>query len=206
MKSKTICYDDIFEFCEDVDSSFLRKYYAAIKDNSTVDIAIAAKYDTSRKIINILTDYEFEIANIDFHDAICDGYKDEFVISLCYGLNHSNAMEIWCEPAKCENEYIIFGGDEIYIFDECNSKIMNKVESNDVYIVELHDEIEKEYDEFTDDLELGNRNYNGDCESCHEYNVSDDTDDEYVNLKLTKDEAETLHKLYHVFGLLDIVI
>ena len=46
MKSKTICYDDIFEFCEDVDSSFLRKYYAAIKDNSTVDIAIAAKYDT----------------------------------------------------------------------------------------------------------------------------------------------------------------
>lgn len=132
MKSKTICYDDIFEFCEDVDSSFLRKYYAAMKDNSTVDIAIVAKYDTSRKIINILTDYGFEIANIDFHDAICDGYKDEFVISLCYGLNHSNAMEIWCEPAKCENGYIIFGGDEIYIFDECNSKIMNKVESNDV--------------------------------------------------------------------------
>ena len=204
MKSKTICYDDIFEFCEDVDSSFLRKYYAAMKDNSTVDIAIAAKYDTSRKIINILTDYGFEIANIDFHDAICDGYEDEFVISLCYGLNHSNAMEIWCEPAKRENGYIIFEGDEIYIFDECNSKIMNKVESNDVYIVELHDEIEKEYDEFTNDLELGN--CNGDCESCHEYNVSDDTDDEYVNLKLTKDEAETLHKLYHVFGLLDLVI
>lgn len=204
MKSKTICYDNIFEFCEDVDSSFLRKYYAAMKDNSTVDIAIAAKYDTSRKIINILTDYGFEIANIDFHDSICDGYEDEFVISLCYGLNHSNAMEIWCEPAKRENGYIIFDGDEIYIFDECNSKIMNKVESNDVYIVELHDEIEKEYDEFTDDLELGN--CNGDCESCHEYNVNDDTDDEYVNLKLTKDEAETLHKLYHVFGLLDLVI
>lgn len=53
MKSKTICYDDIFEFCEDVDSSFLRKYYAAMKDNSTVDIAIVAKYDTSRKIINL---------------------------------------------------------------------------------------------------------------------------------------------------------
>lgn len=163
MKSKTICYDDIFEFCEDVDSSFLRKYYAAMKDNSTVDIAIVAKYDTSRKIINILTDYGFEIANIDFHDAICDGYKDEFVISLCYGLNHSNAMEIWCEPAKCENGYIIFGGDEIYIFDECNSKIMNKVESNDVYIVELHDEIEKEYDDFTDDLELGNCNGDWTC-------------------------------------------
>ena len=175
-----------------------------MKDNSTVDIAIAAKYDTSRKIINILTDYGFEIANIDFHDAICDGYEDEFVISLCYGLNHSDSMEIWCEPAKRENGYIIFDGDEIYIFDECNSKIMNKVESNDVYIVELHDEIEKEYDEFTDDLELGN--CNGDCENCHEYNVSDDTDDEYVNLKLTKDEAETLHKLYHVFGLLDLVI
>lgn len=204
MKSKTICYDDIFEFCEDVDSSFLRKYYAAMKDNSTVDIAIAAKYDTSRKIINILTDYGFEIANIDFHDAICDGYEDEFVISLCYGLNDSDAMEIWCEPAKRENGYIIFDGDEIYIFDECNSKIMNKVESNDVYIVELYDEIEKEYDEFTDDLELGN--CNGDCESCHEYNVNDDTNDEYVNLKLTKDEAETLHKLYHVFGLLDLVI
>lgn len=204
MNNKTICYGDIFEFCEDVDSSFLRKYYAAMKDNSTVDIAIVAKYDTSRKIINILTDYGFEIANIDFHDAICDEYKDEFVISLCYGLNHSNATEICCEPAKCENGYIIFGGDEIYIFDECNSKIMNKVESNDVYIVELHDEIEKEYDEFTDELELGN--CNGDCESCHEYNVNDDTDNEYVNLKLTKDEAETLHKLYHIFGLLDLVI
>lgn len=204
MNTKTICYDDIFEFCEDVDSSFLRKYYAAMKDNSTVDIAIAAKYDTSRKIINILTDYGFEIANIDFHDAICDGYEDEFVISLCYGLNDSDAMEIWCEPAKRDSEYIIFDGDEIYIFDECNSKIMNKVESDDVYVVELHDEIEKEYDEFSDDLELGNCNC--DCESCHEYNVSNDTDDEYVNLRLTKDEAETLHKLYHVFGLLDLVI
>ena len=81
---------------------------------------------------------------------------------------------------------------------------MNKVESNDVYIVELPDHCEKEYDDFTDDLELGN--CNGDCESCHEYNVNDDTDDEYVNLKLTKDEAETLHKLYHIFGLLDLVI
>lgn len=106
MKSKTICYDNIFEFCEDVDSSFLRKYYAAMKDNSTVDIAIAAKYGTSRKIINILTDYGFEIANIDFHDAICDGYEDEFVISLCYGLNHSNAMEIWCEPENVKMDIL----------------------------------------------------------------------------------------------------
>ena len=202
MNIKTICYDDIYEFCDMVDTEFQRRYYTARKNDSTVDIVIVAKHDNARKLINIFAAYDYEIANMDFHDPEYDGYEDEYIISLCYGLSDNGEMEIWCEPAKRKDDYLILGGDVVYILDECNSKITTSVESDEIYFVELEDEIENEYDEFMHDLECGN--CNGDCESYSEYDTGDD--EEYVNVKLSKEDAETLHKLYHIFGLLDHII
>jgi hypothetical protein len=52
-KIPTICFEDIYEFCEAMDSEFNRRYYASKSDES-VDISIFAKYDNARKIINLL--------------------------------------------------------------------------------------------------------------------------------------------------------
>ena len=66
-KISTICFEDIYEFCESMDSEFNRRYYASKSDES-VDISIFAKYDNARKIINILTDYDYELANINLEE------------------------------------------------------------------------------------------------------------------------------------------
>ena len=98
-KIPTICFEDIYEFCEAMDSEFNRRYYASKSDES-VDISIFAKYDNARKIINILTDYDYELANINFHDPEIDGYEDEFIITLCARISNHDTPEIWVEPAS----------------------------------------------------------------------------------------------------------
>ena len=50
-KIPTICFEDVYEFCEAMDSEFNRRYYAS-KSDEAVDISIFAKYDNARKIIN----------------------------------------------------------------------------------------------------------------------------------------------------------
>lgn len=203
-KIPTICYEDIYEFCEDVDSEFEKYLDKAIEKDGTVDIPILAKYKNAREIINILVDFGYEIANVSIHDSIMNGYADEYIVSLCYGLNHSDVPEIWCQPAKDDKGYYLNQGDAIYILDECNSKVISQIESDRTYIVELEDEIEDEYDDFVDDLECGN------CEECYMYNDSDDEenekDDEYVTIELTPEEAAIWDMLYHSFSLIKYLI
>ena len=195
-KIPTICYEDIYEFCASLNFEFENRYEMADEDD-TISISVVAKYDNARNIINILTGYGYEIANMEFHDPEYDGYKDEYIITICVRLSNNDIMEIWCEPAKRKDDYLILGGDIVYILNECNIKVVKKIESDKIYFVELEDEIEDEYDDFADDLECGN------CEECHIFDDSDmeenDKDDEYVNLKLTRDEMETLHMLCHIF-------
>lgn len=198
-KIPTIYYDDIYTFCDVVDVEFSKRHYDAKKNDSTVDITVVAKYDLARKLINIFTDYGYEIACMDFHDPEYDGYEDEYIISLCYGLSDSGEMEIWCEPAKRKDDYLILSGDVVYIMDECNSKITKNVESDDVSFVELEDEIEGEYDEFVHDLECGN------CDS-KEYDEEDSQDDEYATIEFSPEEGQILDMLYHAYGLLKYMI
>lgn len=197
-KIPTICYEDVYEFCEAVDNEFEKYLDKAIKKDGTVDIVVIAKYKNAREIINVLVDYGYEIANVNIHDSMVSGYSDEYIVSLCYGLNNSDTSEIWCEPAKNDKGYLLNEGDVVYIFDECNSKVVPQVESDRTYFVELEDDFE---DEFAEDLEVGNCDclYDYDCESCPEYDDEDVKEDEYVNLKLTRDEMETLHMLCHIF-------
>ncbi len=98
-KISTICFEDVYEFCEAMDSEFNRRYYPS-KQDETVDISIFAKYENARKIINILTEYDYELANVNFHDPETDGYEDEFLITLCARISNYDTPEIWVEPAK----------------------------------------------------------------------------------------------------------
>lgn len=198
-KIPTICYEDIYEFCEDVDHEFKKYLDKAIKNNSTIDIAIVVKYKNAREIINVLVDFGYEIANVSIHDSIMSGYSDEYIVSLCYGLNHSDVPEIWCEPAKNDKGYLLTEGQAVYILDECNKDMIPKVLGDKTFIVEIDSDDEEDLDdEFSDDLELGAYHCNEDCENCHEY---DKDDDDYVTIKLDKSDVEILHKLYNIFGI-----
>ena len=94
-----------------------------------------------KEIIPELVGIGYGIAFIDgFGNPEWDDYDDAFVISLLDD-------EIWCEPVKRKDGYIFVEADVVYIFDNCNSKIIPKIEADEVYEVEIGNE----YDNCDDD-------------------------------------------------------
>lgn len=116
-------------------------------DDEYNSVDVVAKYEDAKEIIRELVGIGYDIAFIDkFGNPEWDGYDDSFVISLLDD-------EIWCEPVKRDDKYIFIEADVVYIFDDCNSKIIPKIESDEVY-------------------EVGIGNYDdcdGDCENCNCY-------------------------------------
>ena len=109
-------------------------YEGLKKKDKFNSIAICAKYDEAKEIIAKLVCSGYGIASIDRFDSEEYGrYYDEYVISLLED-------QIWCEPAKRNGKYIFVEADVIYIFDNCNSKIIPKIEAGEVYEVEIGNE------------------------------------------------------------------
>lgn len=138
---KTLHFEDYEDFACVVSNTYDR-----IKsDNKYNSIDVVAKYEDAKEIIRELIGIGYGIAFIDkFGNPEWDGYDDAFVISLLDD-------EIWCEPVKRDNGYIFIEADVVYIFDDCNSKIIPKIEADEVYEVGIGNE----YDDC-----------DGDCENC----------------------------------------
>lgn len=136
---KTLHFEDYEDFACVVSNTYDR-----IKsDDKYNSIDVVAKYEDAKEIIRELIGIGYGIAFIDkFGNP--EWYDDAFVISLLDD-------EIWCEPVKRDNGYIFIEADVVYIFDDCNSKIIPKIEADEVYEVGIGNE----YDDC-----------DGDCENC----------------------------------------
>lgn len=134
-----------FENYEDFACAVSDTYDRVKSDDEYNSVDVVAKYEDAKEIIRELVGIGYDIAFIDkFGNPEWDGYDDSFVISLLDD-------EIWCEPVKRDDKYIFIEADVVYIFDNCNSKIIPKIESDEVY-------------------EVGIGNYDdcdGDCENCN---------------------------------------
>lgn len=137
IKIKTLHFEDYEDFACAVSDTYDR-----VKSNDEYNsVDVVAKYEDTKEIIRELVGIGYGIAFIDkFGDPEWDGYDDAFVISLLDD-------EIWCEPVKRENGYIFVEADVVYIFDDCNSKIIPKIEADEIC-----------------EVEIGDCNY--DCENC----------------------------------------
>lgn len=157
---KTLHFEDYEDFACVVSNTYDR-----IKsDDKYNSIDVVAKYEDAKEIIRELIGIGYGIAFIDkFGNPEWDGYDDAFVISLLDD-------EIWCEPVKRDDGYIFIEADVVYIFDDCNSKIIPKIESDEIYEVEIGNE----YDDC-----------NGDCENCNCHNET--------YLHTSEDEDENTH-------------
>mgnify|MGYP000041295005 FL=1 len=138
---KTLHFKDYEDF-----ACAVSDVYDRVKsDDEYNSVDVVAKYEDAKEIIRELIGIGYGIAFIDgFGDPEWDGYDDAFVISLLDD-------EIWCEPVKRKDGYIFVEADVVYIFDDCNSKIISKIEADEVYEVEIGNE----YDDC-----------DGDCEKC----------------------------------------
>lgn len=134
-----------FEDLEDFACVMSDMYDRVKSDDEYNSVDVIVKYEDAKEIIRKLVGMGYGITFIDkFGDPEWDGYDDAFVISLLDD-------EIWCEPVKRENGYIFVEADVVYIFDDCNSKIVPKIESNEVYEVGIGED----YDDC-----------DGDCKNC----------------------------------------
>lgn len=134
-----------FEDYEDFACTVSDVYNKVRSDDEYNSIDVVAKYEDAKEIIHKLIKIGYGIAFInELADPEWDGYDDSFVISLLDD-------EIWCEPVKRDDGYIFIEADVVYIFDDCNSKIIPKIEADEVYEVGIGNE----YDDC-----------DGDCENC----------------------------------------
>lgn len=140
---KTLHFEDYEDFACAVSDAYDR----VKSDDEYNSVDIIAKYEDAKEIIRELVGMGYSIAfATEFASPEWDNYDDAFVIGLCDD-------EIWCEPVKRNDGYIFVEADVVYIFDDCNSKIIPKIESDEVY-----------------EVEIGDFNYDdcdGDCENCH---------------------------------------
>ena len=127
---KNIYFDDYEDF-----ACAVSDVYDRVKsDDEYNSVDVVAKYEDAKEIIRELIGIGYGIAFInELADPEWDGYDDAFVISLLDD-------EIWCEPVKLKDDYIFVEADVVYIFDDCNSKIIPKIEADDVYEVEIGNE------------------------------------------------------------------
>ena len=153
-----------FENYEDFACAVSDTYDRIKSDDKYNSIDVVAKYEDAKEIIRELIGIGYGIAFIDkFGNPEWDGYDDAFVISLLDD-------EIWCEPVRRDKGYIFIEADVVYIFGDCNSKIIPKIESDEIYEVEIGNE----YDDC-----------NGDCENCNCHNET--------YLHTSEDEDENTH-------------
>ena len=142
---KTLHFEDYEDFaCAVADT------YDRVKSNDEYNsVDVVAKYKDAKEIIRELIGIGYGIAFInELANPEYDGYDDAFIISLLDD-------EIWCEPVKRDDRYIYVEADVVYILDNCNSKIIPKIEADEVYEVEIGNEC--------DDCD-------GDCKNCECHN------------------------------------
>ena len=131
-----------FEGYEDFACAVSDVYDRVKSDDEYNSVDVVAKYEDAKEIIRELIGIGYGIAFInELADPEWDGYDDAFVVSLLDD-------EIWCEPVKLKDDYIFVEADVVYIFDDCNSKIIPKIEADEVYEVEIGNEYDDCDDEF----------------------------------------------------------
>ena len=141
-----------FENYEELAINIADKYDEVKNSEDLNSIDIVAKYEGAKEIIRELIAIGYGIAFINISDSEWDGYEDEFIISL-----YDN--EIWCEKAKRDGRYITSEAKVVYLFGNCNSKIVPLINSDEIY-----------------EIEVGNDDC--DCENCNCMN----SDNSYVHL------------------------
>lgn len=123
-----------FEDYEDFTCAVSDVYDRVKSKDEYGSVDIIAKYDEAKEIICELIAIGYNITFIDgFVSPEWNTYDDAFVISLLED-------EIWCEPIKRENEYILVETEVAYILDNCSSKIISNIEADEVYEVEIEND------------------------------------------------------------------
>lgn len=146
IKINTVVVKDIYELADMVNSM----YHNVTSYDGLNNVVVVAKYYEAKTLIeNLISERGYEIGNItDLSDVAANGYSDEYIVTLFVN-------EINCEPAKVNNKYKDIYAEAVYVFEDCNSKVLSHIHGENVFEVDIDE------DDCEDDCDCDK-----DCENC----------------------------------------
>lgn len=176
---KRIEFEDFKSFVCEIN----KKYRSEKLKDDYNDVSIICKYDTAKVLIAEFIRSGYGICSLNIHDEEWDGYGDEYIVTVC---NIYNGDEVYCEPMIRDDRYISCESNVIYVFDDCSSKLLKFLESDEIYEVSV---MESDKDEDTDESCAFNPEFGCgyDCCTCEHYDYDDDCEDVYDEFDDTRD-------------------
>lgn len=134
--------DLYFEYIEDFADYIVER----VELDEDIFVSVVGKFEEAKNIIKemfCIAEVDFESLNIE--SAIMNNYEDEYVLD-CWC--DDGVVQIGCEPAKKDGEYLNLTGDETYLLENCSSKIIPLCKDSNLYFVNIEDECDcdEEYD------------------------------------------------------------
>lgn len=130
--------DLYFEYIEDFADHIVNK----VELDEELFISIVGKFEEIKEIIKemlVVAEVDFEKLNIE--SPIIDGYEDEYILD-CWC--DDGVVQIGCEPLIRDGEYLNLASDEIYLLENCSSKIIPLCDESDLYFVNFNEECDCE--------------------------------------------------------------
>ena len=126
---KRVKFNCIYELAE------IMTMYVDDEENDNYPIISAyCKFDVAKELIETLVRMSNSIGCIlELNDNDVSGYDKEFVVYL-------TKDGVTCEPTYREDSYYHGGGDISYVHEDCNSKLLDYIESDVVFEFGFSDE------------------------------------------------------------------
>ena len=123
-------------------SDMLDNIFEAIDESEDyISATIVGKYKEISEILNlVISCYAVEIGDISLCSEKCNGYKDEYALVIIN--DEDRGVVVCCSPVKTDRGYFGYGGDVVYILDNCNSKVQCACEDEAKFIVIDEEEFE----------------------------------------------------------------
>jgi hypothetical protein len=106
--------------------------YSDIANNDLNEVEFIGFYeDVSTVLKNLLIFDETIPCFIKMVDPECDDYEKEYSIIL------DSDMNIWCEKAYMDDNYLFVISEKVYVADDCNSKLLENIETCEDRVYEV---------------------------------------------------------------------
>ena len=116
-------------------SDMLDNIFEAIDESEDyISATIVGKYKEIGEILNlVISCYAVEIGDISLCSEDCNGYKDEYALTIFN--DEDRGVVVCCSPLKTDRGYCGYGGDIVYILENCNSKVQYACEDEEKFVI-----------------------------------------------------------------------
>lgn len=91
-------------------------------------ISVIALYNEAKQVIAACIQNGLDIASVKIDNTEYGDYYDEYIITI-------DQEGLWCEPFKRNGKYIHSESEIVYIFENCNCKVIERCHSDAIYEV-----------------------------------------------------------------------